>query len=67
MLGSISASSPSAGHVMVNVTEAIKHAAYNDTAITNDIAILKLASNVTLTGKSLKRSHHFGTHCLTKN
>jgi Trypsin len=51
MLGSISASSPSAGHVMVNVTEAIKHAAYNDTAITNDIAILKLASNVTLTGK----------------
>jgi hypothetical protein len=58
MLGSISASSPSAGYIMVNVTEAIKHAAYNDTVITNDIAILKLASNVTLTGISLKLNHH---------
>lgn len=53
MLGSISASSPSAGHVIVNVTEAIKHAAYNNDTITNDIAILKLASNVTLTGECL--------------
>jgi Trypsin len=51
MLGSISANSPSVGHVKVNALQAIRHAAYNDSEISNDIAILKLVSNVTLTGK----------------
>lgn len=54
MLGSISDSNPSAGHVIVNTAQAIKHPDYNDATLKNDIGILKLAANVTLTGKSNK-------------
>jgi secreted trypsin-like serine protease len=38
---------------MVNVEQAILHEAYNLAQVSNDIAILKLASNVTLTGGSV--------------
>jgi hypothetical protein len=48
--GSISRRNPSVGHVVVKVKLAIWHPAYNASAITNDIAILKLVSNVALNG-----------------
>lgn len=55
LLGSISDDNPSAGHVRVNVVQAIKHAAYDDVKITNDIAILKLATCVNLTRRLIKQ------------
>ncbi|XP_059490853.1 transmembrane protease serine 9-like [Neocloeon triangulifer] len=48
MFGTISVSSPSAGFVNVSVTTATAHESYNPTTITNDIAVLALASPVTL-------------------
>jgi hypothetical protein len=55
MLGSDSDRYPSAGHVMVNVTQAIAHEGHgssNDGYFYDDIAILKLAINVTLSCRS---------------
>ncbi|MEW6400737.1 MAG: serine protease, partial [Chloroflexota bacterium] len=43
-------SSPTAGYQQRNVTQIIRHPSYNDSTLDNDIALLKLASPVTIGG-----------------
>jgi len=49
-------SSPSAGHVYLESTESYTHEQFDFGTLNNDIAVIKLPSDVTFTGKLFKKS-----------